>query len=160
MSRDSKKPFVFKKNGISISFSSENGNKELLQKIFVEELKGNPAGSIKAFRFYPEGMKFNNPLEIAIPIPENEIPYRIKKDSLRLAYYENGSWKIIKNSKYDTETSSIVGSISHFSIYGIVSTPSVFSGKGKEFSANGVLESVRDNRPYGQKDAWLEGIHI
>ena len=84
LSRDSKKPFVFKKNGISISFNSENGNKELIQKISIEELKGNPAGSIKAFRFYPEGMKFNNPLEIAVSIPENEIPYRIKKDSLRL----------------------------------------------------------------------------
>ena len=97
-----------------------------------------PWGSIRAYDFKPDGLKFDEPATAQFGVSDIKLPPGVKKESLRVAVLENGRWKILQDSKFNPISGKVEAPIDHFSSYGIVPEPGEINGIGMEFELNGI----------------------
>lgn len=132
---------------LTISIPKENPINP--SSISVVQTQNVPWGSVQAYEFKPGGLRFRNPAKIEIDASKLTLPPGTKRKSLRLAYLENGRWKIIEGSSVDPLTGKLAAEIGHFSLYGVVSEPEMVSDRGTHFEANGVVADT-DASVYGR----------
>jgi len=108
-----------------------NGSLAQPANLTVAAAPNPPAGHIgTAYEFGPEGTKFEKPVTISIAYDRTALPSGVTDSDLRLAKAVNGQWQEIAGSGANTSTSTVTGTTTGFSIYGItVSTAGNGSGE-------------------------------
>ncbi len=79
----------------------------------------------QVYKFAPEGIIFNEEIHITIRFNPTVLPPNINIKDLRLGSLINDQWIVIAGSSVDTNNYIVGGTISHFSVYGIVESQGI-----------------------------------
>jgi len=72
-----------------------------------------------AFDFGPNGISFQQPVQLSISYDPTDIPADVNEGTLRLAKLVNNQWQIIENSWVNTTIKKVSGIITGFSTYSV-----------------------------------------
>ena len=73
-----------------------------------------------SFEFLPAGLQFSTPAQLAITYGPTDLPPGVREGELRLQRVTGGSWLEVAGSTVNQGANVVAGSISGFSVYGIV----------------------------------------
>ncbi len=101
-----------------------NNKQEVGFKILDREdygFKNNVVMNMLAFDAYPNGAKFSKPVELTMLYNDSEVPFTVKEEDLRIAYYDEptGVWLAIP-TQVDVVENKLVAETYHFTKYAIV----------------------------------------
>jgi hypothetical protein len=126
---------VFYDTETTISLDITNGTRGLtrdgspLQSISINKSTTinypPPSGTylVRSFDFEPNGSTFSPPIEVTLKYDPSQLASGVKENKLGLYYLdsEKGEWSKC-DYVLDTDRHEIIASVSHFSVYGILST--------------------------------------
>lgn len=78
-----------------------------------------------AYDFGPNGITFAQPVTITIKYDPSKLTAGSPEDSLRLYEVVGTSWRVVPGSSANTTTHTVSGSVSHFTVYGVLMQPRV-----------------------------------
>lgn len=116
--------------------------------ITLKEVEGPPHGAVgSAWEFGPDGLLFRIPATLTVAYDPGSLPPGIEASSLRLAVRDGPRWRALERPGREGAEEQVVGTVLHFSTYGIVPDPRETEGTGTRWEANGVVAET-------STDAW------
>jgi uncharacterized delta-60 repeat protein len=88
--------------------------------ITIDETSQQSAGNETAYRFGPEGTRFDLPVTIAIGYDVSKLPAGVRESDLRLGKFVGGRWEEVQGSTAFTSAKKVRGVTNSFSIYGVI----------------------------------------
>jgi len=126
--------------------------------ITIDETTQRSVGLNNGYRFGPEGQHFDLPVTIAINYDAESLPANVRASDLRLGKFVNGKWQEVPGSFVVTSANTVRGTVSDFSIYGIIVVdkrvlPAPFNvtaqaGDGKVMLSWSLVPDATDYRVY------------
>jgi adhesin/invasin len=78
-----------------------------------------------AFDFGPNGTMFAQPVTITIKYDPSKLTVGSPESGLQLYEVIGSSWRVVAGSSVNTATHTVIGSVSHFTVYGVLMQPRV-----------------------------------
>ncbi|MDI7267907.1 MAG: right-handed parallel beta-helix repeat-containing protein [Myxococcota bacterium] len=102
-------------------------------------LRDAPRGAVGlAYEFGPDGLTFAVPATLLVSYESLDLPAGVDPVGLRLSVLDDGRWMGLDDHVNRRVEMRVVGSVRHFSTYGIVADPREVSGRGVRWEANGI----------------------
>jgi len=105
---------------------------------------------------FPDGAVFDPPIDMSITISEKDL-VGVNPETLRISYLDNGIWHAYSGSKFDQDSMTVKGKISHFSPIAV----SICGGEDNEItlSMDTVLNDVfKDDGEQCNPDRWTHNF--
>ncbi len=107
--------------------------------ITLAEVRDAPRGAVgPAYEFGPDGLVFGVPATLLVSYESLRLPAGVDPTGLRLSVLDDGRWMGLDDHVNRRVEMRVVGSVRHFSTYGIVADPREVSGRGVRWEANGI----------------------
>ena len=89
--------------------------------IVVGETGEHPPGNVgPVYQINASGSTLGQPVVLTIHLAAEDVPIPYDYKDLRLAYVEDGHWKVLAGSQADEATHTVSGATDHFSVWGVL----------------------------------------